>query len=205
MSEIQFTNSPVSSLEALASSIRCDHQVYRWFLRLIRLGDVRAWCRNQDSGKELYDRLSKISLLINGIYCLGLSVAFLSVALSDFRILWWNLLIAGIGFSLYKYKRGIVSELGKILICKDFEPADVSQNTLYEIGEFYGRKYQIASLVDMIYVTDNIVRNTFIVVTIAVCFIYPVEQFLNILIILACSYFVVFSVINSAVVYNKIK
>lgn len=159
--------------QALERTLNSDGQVYRWFIFLVSQRQVQVDFKEIDGGVQLFLRLRRI---LAGETFLYLAAVLYGSILFYFQ---WDLYVLGLIFFLgvlaglrYLKKRCVVP-LSLGLIKKDFPAEILSQKTLYQIGEFYSKKYDCPSLVDTIYFVDDISRKVIVAAVVFTVFIYP--------------------------------
>ncbi len=194
----------VSSLEAIASSIDTDEQVFRWFNFLVTRPAISEHLTDVNHAATLYPRLRKIlclQLLLN-VLIVGLLV--LIIVSKQYVYLWAGLLFIYPLFKLNQNQKKLVVEISTELLKKDFQLEDLCQKTLYQLCEIYSKKYNIPSLVDTIYHLDNISRKTIMCVFIFTCFIYPLKVW-QIFATTIASYFVIQIILKIPFIYKNLK
>jgi hypothetical protein len=194
----------VSSLEAILSSIETDDQVYRWFSFLVVQPALKKSIVNQDSTTKVYDALKKINLFQGLIYIFLLVALFYILWSKQFIYLLLGLLFIYPLFKIHSLKKKYVVELSRILLTRDFKPEEISQKTLYQLGEIYSRKFNIPSLVDTIYALDNTSRKAIIFAFVFTAFIYPLKVW-QIFASMILAYLLTQILIKTSVIYKHLK
>lgn len=194
----------INSIESMHSSIRNDRQVYRWFLKFILHPSIKARLKDSPDDQNRYSILKKITAYKIGIYIL-LMILSIIIFLTRQNLL--SLLGIPIFFSLYKLsaqQKKNVAEISCSLLMTDRETIKLESQTLYQVCEYYGNLLSIPTLVDIIANQDDILRRTIIYTCVLTCFIYPFD-FVNNWFIMFASFFLVQAVINTPVVFDRLK
>ena len=165
----------VSSIEAIASSIETDEQVYRWFTFLIVQPALKANLLKEENAGELYAQFKKAALLQRTLYSFLLLCLCIIVFSKKFVYLGAGILFIYPLIKIHLKKKDCVVKISTLLLKHDFDMAELCQKTLYQLGEIYSRKYNIPSLVDTIYALDNVSRKAIIFAFIFTAFIYPLK------------------------------
>ena len=147
----------ITTPQALSNTIKNDSYVLWWFASLIVQPKLRAYLnQKQDSNIRLqYQRLARILLLRALGYFILLCLGYQAISTRQ----WW---LAGflpamiwIFFLIKKTFSQTIEKISSKLIEKDFPHPLLNQKTIFQIGEFYSRRYQVPSLVDNITSMDN--------------------------------------------------
>ncbi|MBI3617012.1 MAG: hypothetical protein HY210_02200 [Candidatus Omnitrophica bacterium] len=141
-------NVPVSSINSIASSIKTDPQVFRWFFYALSQTNIRSELVKNRDIRELYDGLEKNSKLYVLVFSALVLVLFTAYSA---KIYFLTLSAPVLVYFLFKIDRRRKDTLSKIsipMLLSHFEEAALKQKTLYQICEYYAQKYSIASLVD---------------------------------------------------------
>lgn len=201
-------NVPVSSIKALTRSIQSDYQVYRWFRFLITQQPVKQDLIKIKNAKQLYYALRTKSLLLNVALIILFGLFSLVLLKQQYPLIWLIALLVYISCWIYKTKKIIVSQISAILLLHDFEASKLSLKTLYQIGEVYGRQYNMPSLVSTIYNLDNIRRKAVIIIMLSGIIIHIfVHQFnyAHNIFFLVGLYYLLHAFINLPVIYRLLK
>lgn len=163
----------VSSMNSILASIENDRQVYRWFLMLVCLPEARNMLCVQHIIKEKYQTLKKVQ--IGEIITYLVMASILSV--SCFLKQPWDLLAESIPLmalgSLYLNNRRCVAAISEQFLLKNLEPDKLNHQTLYQTSEYFSKKYNIPSLVDIITFQDRTARIVLLASILFIPFIYP--------------------------------
>ena len=196
----QFLNSPISSTNAITSTIATDPLVFRWFLYLISQKKVR---RDLAADGAAYSRLKK-SIICQNLCSVALLAVLLYIFLTkQFLFLCGGAILAFIYLKLVQAVHKHVALLGMKVIGKHFDSGSVCYHTLYQIGERLAKHYHVRSLVMSMTSVDIIVRRIPLFVLVLVAFILP----LNILPMwgsVLVAYWVACIIVNTSVVYNHL-
>ena len=93
------------------------------------------------------------------------------------------------------------SSISSRLIARDFDETSLQKNTLYQIGEFYGRKYKIKSLVHNITSVDATIRTILFCSLFSFSFIHPVS-FWRYWGIIVGTYYILNTLLNTPLFYK---
>lgn len=195
---------PVTSLKALSKTIRHDGQVCRWFRYLVMHKELRGELASNQRVKTAYKWFSLISVVESVIYCLLIGLLYLIVWGKTVMLGALAIVLVGIGISLNFVKRELTARICSVLFERDFIPAAFSQKTLYQIGEFYAKKYGVTPLVNAITSSDAIVRSIVLGTIIFVIFIRQMNFWLMWGAIFA-AYYVTHGLISPTFVYKRLK
>lgn len=199
-------NVPVSSINSIASSIKTDPQVFRWFFYALSQTNIRSELVKNRDIRELYDGLEKNSKLYVLVFSALVLVLFTAYSA---KIYFLTLSAPVLIYFLFKIDRRRKDTLSKIsipMLLSHFEEAALKQKTLYQICEYYAQKYSIASLVDTIYFCDDISRKVLLTLVIGdiTVFIHQFSLWANI-IFLTAVYFIFKTLLTSGLIYSRIK
>ncbi len=198
-------NIAVCSIKGLRSTILRDYYVYRWFLYLLRQSSLRSELSACQENRIIYEQLGKITRLqwFLGILILGLSMLYLK---TKFFLLLISLAVACLcGFKVLAVKKRYVADLSLHVIERDFPADKLAKTTLYQIGEIFGEKYQVLSLVDAIYHLDKIYRFTLIFSFFLVAYIVNIGNWKIRQASFFSLYFTVVFLVNTPFFYKKFK
>ena len=201
----------VTTPEALASSINTDHHVLRWFTLLAVQPAIQAREAKDPPTLLLYASLRKIVTEQYVLYA-GLWAGLLTVLyLRQYHYLWLSLLFIPPLFSFHGRLRKCVQTIGMGIVSKDFDDATLRRKTLYQISEFYGRQYRMPSIVDTIFIWDNMTRLLVIAMIILsgsmiplIIKIYRVNFILTFLTLTGAGY-LIFMTIHTFIIYKQLQ
>ena len=196
---------PLIAITSLRSTIETDSQVFRWFLYLITHPTVKSELSVDKCTEEIYERLKR---WIGGERILCLSILGLIIYIyfsKQYLLCYLAILWFGLYLIVHQKIKKYVTQISLSLISKDFKSAEFNKRTLYQIGEFYGHKYQIKSLVMAITSTENILRKVAIAAWFFLIFIFPVNFFGFLAILTLTIYVITPAVIHLSVIYNRLK
>lgn len=149
----------VSSREAFANTLKSDYQVNRWFLYIIQQPEASEELRKIKEAEKSLSKL-KTLVLIQQINFLAAALWMIWAMFSSNKWLsvsGFIVLTAGL-FMISKMKTRLVQEVGLYMLQRDFPEKSIEKYTLYEVGEFYSRKYKITALIDKLNKTAVIYR-----------------------------------------------
>jgi len=106
---------------------------------------------------------------------------------------------------LHLRKKECVSQISRHVLSDDYDAAALAKTTLYQICEQYSRRYNIPSLVDAIYHSDNILRHTVFTAFVLIVLILPINTTLQRLLALLFSYQIVIIISNASIIYRRLK
>ncbi|MFC1703544.1 hypothetical protein ACFL1E_01995 [Candidatus Omnitrophota bacterium] len=194
----------VSSIESIASSIETDHQVYRWFSFLIAQPGVKQRLEKVKGYIELCCRLSKAIRVQRMLCAVLLCVGLFALYTEEYIYFGWVPILMYPCIRLHYLRKKTVVEISTQLITCDYKKQELSQKTLYQLGEIYSRKYDTLSLVDGIQALDNISRITIVAAFIIACFVFS-SSILKVYLFAISAYFIVYIVINMPFMYKRFK
>jgi len=198
----QAADLPVTSIKSLISTIRTDKQVRRWFAHLISQQTVQGMLSKDNETEAAYRRLRNVSYQERIARFFLLGALSLAVITFQFR---WGLLAAAlfmVNIFLQMQKKGCVVKICSFLISKDFDKSLFAQNTLYQIGEFYSRKYNVAPLINAITSVDTVTRKAVFYTIIFTTLIYPLSFWQTWGSVLA-AYYISYGLVSAAFIYNR--
>ena len=140
-----------SSVEAILNSITYDVQVSRWFGHLLLSPKVQSVLAGKNQADTFYRQLR----LARAIESLILAALALSVFISYLT----HSLLPSVGLvvvtafpfiRMSQEKNKSIRQLAEILLLQDFSREDLKQKTLFQVGEFYHRRFAVLSLLDFI-------------------------------------------------------
>ena len=201
----------VTTPEALANSIETDQHVLRWFTLLVVQPSLRARFDQDPQTQRLYQILKQVVVAQYLLYLFVGGSFFILMYLGHYPYLWLGLLLIFPALYLHQRLKYCVRGIGMAIVQRDFDPSLLRQKTLYQISEFYSRKYQIPSIVDNIFAWDNTTRVLVIAGAILagqmipfIVKVYRVHFVLTFLAIIVTSYFV-FNLINTFIIYKYLQ
>lgn len=122
--------------------------------------------------KKLYKKLKNI-LIIQALLCLSATTILLTILLAKYYFISVFLLLLFIPWHrVHCLEINCITEIAKEMVTADFEQNDFKNKTLYQIGNFYGKKYNIPSIVDSIYNSEQILHSVLFILTILII-IFP--------------------------------
>lgn len=194
---------PATSFSTLTSTIKNDQHVFRWFMHLIEQPAVKIELIQEEDIRGLYVHLRR-----NLRYQYILYLFILSALVIAFLQHQYLVVVGGVSIILiYAYctahqkLRQCVSSISTRLIAHDFDEASLQENTLYQIGEFYSRKYKIKSLVHCITSVDAPLRTLLFCSLFFVLFIHP-GGFWYYWIVIIGTYDILNTILNTPFIYK---
>lgn len=195
---------PVSSIEAIKSSIECDPQVYRWFLRYIEHPSAQERTPVTVKLQKHYKTLKNLERYTWALLTIlaGFTLTFLLTKKIFF-------LLPGIPalWGLYQcssMRRIQVAMISCAFLNEEKKNIQLESKTLFQICEILGNRLNIPTLVDTITSQDAIMRRNFIFACVSTCFIYPFGFWDNWIIIIG-SYILIQTLINTPLVFDRLK
>ncbi len=195
----------VSSLESLVSSIDVDNQVYQWFLLLITRPKVISQLQSSAEITEKYATLKKTFIHQRILLCLFLVTALILIAFKYYLFLPLVLLFFLPLWKVSKIKKESLLAISTYLLKSTFDPETLPTKTLYQISEIFSRDYKIPSLVDAIYIQDNIARKTIIFTFVFTAWIYPLANIWSVFLSVFIAYFTIQALMSTSLFYNNLK
>lgn len=164
-----------SSIKSIQRTIHYDYQSYRWFLYLVTRDSILETRPNLDiktERQQLFTSLETQQL----IYLLSLPVLALLSFFKAYILLWVFLPVFTSLFFLHLRKKQLTAQIATKLILNDFPDESYQNKTLYQIGEYYSRKENIPSLVDVIFRFDRTAGATIATVFCLFVVIFPSSE-----------------------------
>lgn len=196
----QLLTTPISSTNAIKSTITADALVFRWFLYLLSREKAKS---DLASDGAVYVQLKKTIITQNLCSIVMLAVLFYIFLTQQFIVLLAAAIIMFVYFKLQKAVREHVALLSLKIIAKHFKPDDVGHHTLYQIGERLANQYHVKSLVMSMTSVDIIIRRTVLYAIIFAAFIFPLN-FLPFWGFVLAIYWVTYTIINTSPVYSHL-
>ncbi|HQP10270.1 MAG TPA: hypothetical protein PKV41_02665 [Candidatus Omnitrophota bacterium] len=194
---------PKSTIKSVISTVKIDRQVYRWFFHLIMQRKLREELVQNEETKAIY-RKTDIVLWLERIVYGALAVSlFFAISSKKFEYEIFACAAMGLIFLLYVIKRELIVRVCRRLLDRDFLAVSLSQKTLYQIGEYYSREYDIISLTGAITSSDGIIRTAILMVIICIVFIVPLN-FWEICGVVFLAYYLSFG-LSWMLVYRRVK
>ena len=200
----QAADLPITSVNSLISTIKTDKQVRRWFIYLILQRGLKEELSEKREARALYKKFRSILYQEKAAFFLFLSVFLFIVVTQQFQYSFLLIIFFVICVLLQVRKREYIVKICTFLVNRDFDRSLFAQKTLYQIGEFYGRKYNIVSLVNTITFVDVVTRKAVFYTIIFATFIYPLNFWQTCGSVLA-AYYIFYGLVNAAFVYRRAK
>lgn len=197
-----FLHPPKITRQSFRNTILTDQQVFRWFLFLIELPQVREAVATTEELRGAYRRLSRRRVWQRGVYASMVTVIG-AVLLTQYYYPVWLLLPLWGGLALVERPlKETVFVIGSALVDRHYDEKTFTQHTLYQIGERLGHEYRVHTLVDGIAWSDIMMRRWLIIVAFLVVFLL-VMSFWRGLVMIFILYFAGNIVINAGPVYRR--
>lgn len=198
------SHNTITSLQSLQSTLETDSHVFRWFLYLITQQGVKSALAVDKNIHEYYESLKRTVSLERILCVILLSVLLFAYFSKQYQIFFPGAILLCICVNLHRKAKNLITRISIHLISQDFEQANFSQLTLYQIGEFYGRKYQVKPFVMMMTSADEIVRRMALAAWVFGTFIMPLS-FFGFWGSLLGTYFITTAIIHTSLIYNRLK
>ncbi len=195
---------PITSIKALLSTIKIDGQVRRWFSYLILQKEVRGELSVDRLVQSLYRKIDTISFLERIVYFLLLAGIIAIVFTENSQYSFLIMIPVSVAIFLSIRRKELIVRVCSALFKRDFTQALFAQKTLYQIGEFYGKKYSTVSLVDAMTSFNVIIRRAVLLTLVFVIFIYKFSFWQTWGLIIA-AYCGSYGVMSMTFVYKRIK
>jgi len=199
-------NEVINNITAIKNSLKTDRYVFRWFTNLILRPRIRERLKCIDNVDELYKNLraNLFKQRISFIFLLLLALFF--IAADQFMYVIIGLLFLSLYILYRRRTNDFIVQISSILLSEDFAKKDKRIISLYQITEFYGSKYKVPSLIDVLNALDNIGMVALFTGAILIRIISPVKipalnRFLLIGAMFAAAYFIA----NLPFFYNRLK
>ncbi len=199
----QHTENAITSMSSLQSTIETDKHVFRWFMYLITEPAVKSDIILDQNTQKRYDQL-KTTISYQRISCLFLlCLLFFTYYSKQYLLLFLGAALLCFCIILHQKIRKMVSQISIHLISQDFQQSNFDQKTLYQIGEFYGRKYKIKSLVIAMTSVDAIIRRMVLYALIFATFILP-SNFFQFWMLVMSTYYIAYAITHMSLIYNRL-
>ena len=200
----EINQNAVSNMISVISSIENDRQVYRWFLMLISLPEIQQDLFVINKTKEEYQTLKKIQRTEIITYI----VLALMMTVSCLIKQPWALLGEGLPLlilvNLFRKNRRCVAAISEQFLLKNIQPDELNQQTLFQTCEYFSKKYNIPSLVDIITFQDSIGRKVLLGALLFLPFNYPFNSW-QILIAIFTVLSATLAIVNTSIILRKLK
>jgi len=194
----------ISSMTSIISSIDNDRHVYRWFLMLISLPKIQQDLSINNKTKTEYQTLKKIQTTEILTYVAMALMMTASCLIKQPLILLTGALPLGVLINLFRKNRKCVASISKQFLINNIQPDELNRQTLYHTCEYFSRKYNIPSLVDIITFQDFIGRKALLGILLLLPFVYS----FNVWQIWTASFIVfyaIIAIINTSFVLRRLK
>ncbi len=198
----QSADLPITSINSLISTIKTDKQVRRWFLYLISQPGFKAEISEGREAGALYKKFRSVLYQERAIFFFLLGALLFIVIARQFQYSLSLVVFFVISILSQIRKKEYQLKICAFLVNRDFNEASFAQKTLYQIGEWYSRKYQVVSLVHAITSVDVVTRKAVFYTIIFATFIYPLN-FWQICGSVLAAYYIFYGLVSSAFVYKR--
>jgi len=204
MATCEDVNPPVTSVNSLISTIKTDKQVRRWFAYLISQQAVKRDLSDNREASEAYKKIRNISFQERAIYLFLFCALLFMIITRQFKYSFLLAVPVLINIFLYVRKKECIIKICSFLISDGFHQSSFARLTLYQIGEFYSRKYSVISLVDAITSVDVVTRKAVLYTVVFASVIYPLNFWQTCGVVLAM-YYIFYGLIGIDFIYEKTK
>jgi hypothetical protein len=164
--------------------------VCAWFAYLIQQKSVRNIWQHHPDFRVLYETLMRAVTHERQLWFIFISCLLLVLVSRQYFYGGACLIFFYLGYRIHNKKKSCIEQISRQLILDDFTSETLGKKTLYQICEYYASRYHIASLVDFIGFTNDILRKTMVIVTLILWLIYPLNAILTISEILIAYYLI---------------
>ena len=200
----ELKQSAVSSMTSIIRSIENDRQVYRWFLIITGLKEIREKLSLDQKTKDEYQNLQEIKtreIITYTVMGLIVIIAFLIKQP-------WPLLLEGVPLAaliyLFKHNRQSVALISEQFLLENVQSQNLKDQTLFQTCEYLSQRYNTPSLVDIITFQDFIRRKVLLGAIIFLPFIYPFNSW-QIMIVMVIIITTTLAIVNTSLVLRKLK
>jgi len=192
------------NLEIIKKSLNESWAVYRWFKELVLKTEVKRKLENNPDIHKIYQKLN--FLVITEKIILSIIILFCLLSAIKHKPLYLLIIFILLCFCalLIMIKKKLILHISFFLIDKDFKNSR-TENTLYQISEYYAKTYTTQSLVDILFSLNKI---SLLAVFFGIFFI----RFLGInrewivnAGLLTIVYWAVYAIVNFSVIYQRLK
>lgn len=149
---------PITSLRSLKRTIERDPDTLRWFTYLLTRPQVKNTLLSLGAPAGHYRQLNALiigQLALNAVFVTLYGIFLYSkqpiYLISAAALILLTLILKHIA------KQTVLS-VSEILITRDFTQENFAYKTLYQIGEFYARRYRVRSLLNTLTSADTLMR-----------------------------------------------
>ena len=191
-------------MTAVINSIENDRQAYRWFLMFISLPEIQQSLSKQDKTRKEYQALKKIQITEIITYIAVVLVVIAAFFIKQPWLLFWGGLPLVVLVNLFRKNRRCVAAISEEFLLKNIPQDELSQQTLFQICEYFSKKYNTPSLVDIITFQDFTGRKVLLGAILFLPFIYPFkpwQMYAGIFAVLLAT----LAIVNTSIVLRKLK
>jgi hypothetical protein len=194
----------VSTMSSVISSIENDRYTYRWFLTLICLPEVQKGLSAQNKAQEDYAALKMIQINKIVLYLLLVGVILFAYLIRQPLVVLIELVPLAALVYLFRKNCGRVAAISRQFLLENISSDELERQTLYQISEYFSKKYNIPSLVDITAGQDSIGRKVILGAIFFLPFIYALStrQLLLVSFIAFCASL---AIVNTAALLRKFK
>ena len=153
--------STLSTIESINATIKNDKFTRLWFLKLLSKRNVKIFLLNDLYHQTNYRRLEILLYFHFLFYSATLALLFVYIYRHDIFYLFFSIFLLIIYWFIKNAIVKLIILLGLNLIKKDFSIEKFETKTLFQISEFYSKKFKIISLVGLISGLDQYFRLIF--------------------------------------------
>ena len=201
---IEINQSSVSSMPSILSTISNDRQAYRWFLMIISIHEVQEKLSLKNKIKEQYRALRNVQIIKAILYIAFPLFMIFSFLLRQPWVLVGEILPLLTLLPLFRTNRQCVVSISEQFLLDNFQPKDLSQQTLYQICEYLSKKYNTPSLVDIITRQDFIGRKVLLITILFLPFAYHLKTWQTWIVILTV-FSATVAIVNVSIVLRRLK
>ena len=152
----------ISSLTAILNTIQVDYDTQHWFRYLICQPAVRAQLSG-NAGSDPYHALGAVRRQSTLFIILMILIAWLA---GWGKMIWWLGVLPPIMIllrGLHTQEAALTAQISEQLLCRDFSPDQIKKMTLFQISEYYAKRYHLPSLVETVHQANQILQRAYLV------------------------------------------
>ncbi len=202
---VPLANIPLTTCKGIQSSIQLDHHIYRWFLYLLYQDPIKQDILKGEEQVEEYKQLTLLNFLLffigSGIFVLS----FFLVSTFNLYTFMGVMVFCIFFYVVYYQKKQRVSQLGLLLIQKNFSEQELASSTLYQLAEKLSGQYNTVSLVDAIYHLERMYKVAFLFSFLIFGYILYIDAWIERVLAFLLFYFFIVLIVNTSFFYNTYK
>ncbi len=180
----------ISSISSFKKTIFNDRHTYSWFKYLLLTPEIKQTLSQNKTAVVIYGKIKNASLSQAFLVIICILLFLLNFYKKQPLFLAVLVIIFIFLFKIYCAQKSHVQELALMLIQDDFKEDSLEQNTLYQITEYYSKKWAFPSFVSYMFKADQISRTSLAVSFLFFLFILPIGNSLHftlvVLLVLYC-------------------